>query len=103
MTLLHIDPGQLGPDLPDGKIIKLTSALQAYALAATGARPAGAFCLLLATLGDYIDKTDAAVDLLNIALEQLLEQRDQALKRGVKPTLKLKPGERGPLSPEAAS
>jgi len=101
--LLHIDPGALGPDLPDREVNKLADALQTYALAVTGARPAGAFCLLLATLGDYIDKTDAPIDLLNIAIEQLLDQRDQALKRSTVPTLKLKPGERQPLSPEATS
>lgn len=88
--LLHIDPAAMGEDMPDEQVDRAANMIHRFALN-EGGDPAQAFCLMLAVLGEYIELTDAPVDLLDLAIEQLTEQRATLIAGGATEQLILKP------------
>ncbi len=90
MTPLHVDPQNLGPTLPDEQVEAVVRAIQQYTLIVSKGSASGAFGLLLAAIGEFADQTDAPIDLLTVAIEQLTEERDEARAAGFKPAFVLK-------------
>jgi len=86
-ALLHVDPRHAELDLPDEVAEQVVKLIHHYVLVAGRGEASQAFCLLIAAIGDLVARTDAPIDLLNIAVELLMEQRAELIAAGQGPTL----------------
>lgn len=78
-ALLHIDPRRSELDLADKPAERAVKAIHHYALVVASGDASQAFALLASALGDFAERTDAPVDLLNLAIDLLLEQRAEVI------------------------
>lgn len=93
---LRINPHSVGlVDLSEQVAEQVAAAMHHYALAVSRGDAAQAFCVLAAALGSFADRTDAPVDLINIAIDLLVEHRAELIAEGHGPVLELVPPEAG--------
>lgn len=79
-ALLHVDPRRSELDLADERAEIVVKEIHHYAMVVVKNDASQAFALLAAALGDFAERTDAPVDLLNVAIELLLEQRAEVIQ-----------------------
>lgn len=81
VEILHIGQGDMLTldAMPDRRVEAIVKALHRYVLVTSDNNASQAFCLLTTALGDFIARTDAPLDLVNMAIDLLLEQRDELI------------------------